>query len=333
MDSCLPQRKKRDLTAVITFRNEGQLLWDTVADIRRSAGSGVAIHLIDDASDDAFNYRELAREYDCRLDRFETPRGPAANRNFGVDQAETPYVICLDAHMRFYTPDWAERVVRAIQHDPNALYCAVSRPLNLKAERASGAEGYGAALNTDTEDPKGLLVPQWNVLPLNHCAYPRIPLPLGATYAFTTAFFQDIGGYVGLKQYGGEEAFAGMKAWLFGGSCRLIHDVTIGHIYRDVAQRPWTNTSSCYSLNRLLLAATLFGMADFDRFLKTFATLPDYNQAVRDFRQHETFIHNIKGFVQERSCRDSDYFLALNVAFKQHPNLEDYFGLTPELAV
>ncbi len=333
MDSCLRRHAVCDLTAVITFRNEGQLLWDTVADIRRTAGSTLAIHLIDDGSDDAFDYPGLAREFDCRLDRFETPRGPAANRNFGADQAETPYVICLDAHMRFYTPDWADRVVRAIKQDTNAIYCTVSRPLNLQAERASGAEGYGAALNTDTEDQKGLLVPQWNVLPLNHCAYPRIPLPLGATYAFATTFFQDIGGYVGLKQYGGEEAFAGMKAWLFGGSCRLINDVTIGHIYRDVEQRPWTNTSSCYSLNRLLLAATLFDKADFEHFMTTFSTLPDYSQAVRHFRQHETFIHNIKGFVQERSHHDSDYFLALNAAFKQHANLEDYFGLTPELAV
>lgn len=333
MESSFPPPRPCELTAVITFRNEGQLLRDTVEDIRATAGTSVAIHLIDDGSNDNYNYPRLAREFDCQLDRFETPRGPAANRNFGVDAAHTPYVICLDAHMRFYTPDWAERVVRAIKQDPRALYCTISRPLNLQVERASGADGYGAALNTDTEDSKGLLVPQWNVTPLIHTPYPRIPLPLGATYAFSTQFFQEIGGYVGLQQYGGEEAFAGMKAWMFGGSCRLIHDVTIGHIYRDVAQRPWTNTNSCYFLNRLLLAATLFEEDRFHHFQHTFARLPDYNLAVKEFRRHETFIHNIKQFVQEQASFPSDYFLELNTAFKQSGNLEAYFGLSEEVAV
>jgi glycosyltransferase involved in cell wall biosynthesis len=331
MESCLPN-SFCDLTAVITFRNEGQLLWDTVKDIRRTAGETVAIHLIDDGSNDHFDYPALARHFNCRLNRFDTPRGPAANRNFGVDQAETPYVICLDAHMRFYTDDWAERVVRAIKHDPNALYCTVSRPLNLNAERASGADGYGAALNTDTRDQKGLLVPQWNVLPVGHCPYPRIPLPLGATYAFATKFFQDIGGYVGLKQYGGEEAFAGIKAWLFGGSCRLIHDVTIGHIYRDAEQRPWTNTTSCYTLNRLMLAATLFDDSHCQKFMNTFSTLPDYPQTIHSFHHHEAFFQNIRRFIKERACHSGEYFLALNAAFKESPNLEDYLGLTQELA-
>lgn len=311
------------LTAIITFRNEGDMLADTVASIRETAGSAVSIHLINDGSSDGYDYRAVAERYSCRYDGFEHSRGPAANRNFGADKALTPYVICLDAHMRFYQPDWHDRVIAAIQSDPRALYCTVSRPLKPDTSRAGGADGYGAFLGF--ESTERLFLAEWNTVPLTHQPYPKIPLPLGATYAFDTEFFKEIGGYVGLQQYGGEEAFAGMKAWMMGGSCRLIRDVTIGHIYRSIQERPWQNNSSCYLFNRMMLVATLMPEQDLDAYFAQFSDAAGYKNAVEIFREQEGFIQNLRHYLQDNKLYDAEYFLDINKAFLENHNLEEYF--------
>lgn len=315
-----------ELTVVITFKNEAEMLRDTLASLRATAGSGVDIHLINDASDDNYDYVALAQQFGCRYDEHTVSRGPAANRNQGADAATTPYVIFLDAHMRCYHNDWHLQVVNAIKFDPRALYCCVSRPLDIEAQPASGAEGHGAYLRLDDAPAERLLLAEWNTSPLTHTRYPMIPLPLGATYAFSVAFFQEIGGYVGLRQYGGEEAYAGMKAWLMGGRCRLISDVVIGHIYRSVELRPWQSAFSYYLYNKIVLAVTLFSEEQCQALMEKLSGLPDYRQAIATLRKEQGFVNNLRAYIQEHSQHDAEYFLDLNNAFIKARNLENYFA-------
>lgn len=317
------------LTAVISFRNEGVEVERTVASIRETAGSAVSVHLIDDGSNDGFDYAAIANQFSCRLDRFEPARGPAINRNFGVDQAETPYVILLDAHMRFYQHDWASRVIQAIQNEPRALYCSVSRPLNPDGQAGPGAEGYGAWLGLGEKQIGRAYLAEWNIQALRHTAYPSVPLPLGATYAFDAGYFQDIGGYVGLKQYGGEEAFAGMKSWMMGRGCRVIRDVTIGHIYKDPSTRGWQMSGRCYLYNRLMMVGVLFGEAELPVHFERLSRVPGFSAAYADYIENQAFIKNLRAFVQDQAQSSAEDFMALNAAFCRDHMLEAYLEAAP----
>lgn len=325
--------RRPELTVVITFKNEADMLRDTLENIRATAGDDVDIHLINDASDDNYDYLGLAAHFSCRYDVQPTSRGPAANRNQGADAAKTPYVIFLDAHMRCYQGDWHERVLLAIKSEPRALYCCVSRPLDIDAQRASGAEGHGAYLRLNDEPAERLLLAEWNTTPLTHTRYPMIPLPLGATYAFSVEFFQEIGGYIGLRQYGGEEAYAGMKSWLMGGSCRLISDVVIGHIYRSIELRPWQSAFSYYLYNKILLAVTLFPREQYQAYIEKLRGLPDFPQAMETLKAEHGFVNNLRAYIQENSCYDAEFFLELNQAFISERNLESYFNSLSEVAL
>lgn len=62
----------------------------------------VKIMLIDDNSNDGYNYKKVAEIFGCDYYRNETNLGVAGSRNFGVFHCTTPYFVLLDAHMRFY---------------------------------------------------------------------------------------------------------------------------------------------------------------------------------------------------------------------------------------
>lgn len=84
----------------------------------------------------------------------------------------------------------------------------------------------------------------------------EIPVVLGATYCSSKQYWDKIRGFQGLCQYGAEEEYISVKAWLEGGGCKFMPDIIIGHIYRKTS--PYKTHSLQMLYNRFVMTSTLF---------------------------------------------------------------------------
>ncbi|WP_262691958.1 glycosyltransferase [Kordiimonas aestuarii] len=305
------------LTAVICFANEGEEVENTARGIRQTCGDEVDILLINDASTDGVDYETVADRYHCRYLVNEEQIGPAHARHKGASWAKTENIIFLDSHMRFYADDWHHIINDIIDNDPNALYCTRSRPLKQGGVYEGGVVGHGASLVFEQEDFNKSLQPKWNTDQLAESGTSYIPCILGGNYASRRDYFLGIGGYRGLHRYGGEEALVSMKSWLSGGTCQLIEDVEIGHIYRDEKGAPWSGNIKYYHFNKLATAAILFELKEYERYKAQLKALPESPQAFKVYESRKHFVERARFLFQTIRRQPMEYFYQLNDAFRR----------------
>ena len=214
------------LTAAICFANEGDEVEHTVRGLRETCGDDIHILLINDASNDGRDYETVADKYECRYLLNESQIGPAHSRHKGLQWSKTENVIFLDAHMRFYGEGWHDIVNDIIADDPNALYCTRSIPLKKGGLPSESPVGLGASIKMEEGFGKWLEA-DWNVTQRGDADTSYIPCALGGCYAVRRDFMLSFGGYQGLHRYGGEEPLISIKAWLSGGSCKVINTAEI----------------------------------------------------------------------------------------------------------
>lgn len=253
----VPMTGKR-LTVVIPFLNEGDEVGHTVRSVRRTAGDRVDIIVINDCSDDDYDYLSDLEGQDVVYvyNRFRI--GAAASKEKGARLATTPYFLLLDAHMRFYDSEWPERITAVLDADDRQLLCAQSKPLikeNGQVTSPNSPYTSGAYLTFSHADYMPGI--RWNTLRKVHGDDGnRIPCVLGAGYAASKRYWNHIRGLQGLIHYGCEEAYVSLKTWLEGGSCRLLPEVVIGHIYRTKFPYRVAKPQSVY--NYFVISETLF---------------------------------------------------------------------------
>ncbi len=305
------------LTAVICFANEGDEVGHTVRGIRETCQEAVDVLLINDASDDGRDYEAVADQYGCRYLENEARIGPAHSRHKGLTWAKTENVIFLDAHMRFYEAGWHDVVNQAIEQDPDALYCTRSKPLKPGGAPSGAPMGMGASIEMEAPKFEDWLKAEWNVRPRGEGATIYVPCVLGGCYAVRRDFMLNYDGYRGLHRYGGEEPLISIKAWLSGGSCQVINDVVIGHIYRGGKPAPWKDTIRYFHFNKLATARIVMEDAGFQHAGDMLAAVPNA-QLVRDvYKSRQTFVDTArKGFLRVQQ-RPLEYFLRLNAAFRR----------------
>lgn len=246
------------LTVVIPFLNEGDEVGHTVRSVRQTAGDRVDIIVINDCSDDDYDYLSDLEGQDVVYvyNRFRI--GAAASKEKGARLATTPYFLLLDAHMRFYDNEWPDRIAAVLDADDRQLLCCQTKPLvkvngQVIEEETSCKSGAYLTFTHDHYMP-GI---HWNTLNKVCIAEKTsIPCVLGAGYAASKRYWTHIQGLQGLIHYGCEEAYISIKVWLEGGSCRLLPEVTIGHIYRKGF--PYRVSVSQFVYNYLVISETLF---------------------------------------------------------------------------
>ena len=92
------------LSVCITFLNEGYEVGKTVREIRRTVGKSVDIVIVNDASDDGYDYETDLRGMGVYYVVNKRRIGAAAGKEKAVQISSTPYILLLDAHMRFTRP-------------------------------------------------------------------------------------------------------------------------------------------------------------------------------------------------------------------------------------
>ena len=246
------------LSVIIVFRNEGEEVETTIQEIKRTAKEVVNIILVNDASEDQFDYRILSVKYQHVLYiENQERKGCAASREIGISACDTPYIFLIDAHMRFYDNHWWTEIVEAIQQDARAIYCCRCVPWDYNTKQESNrAIPYGAYLKFSVDDDRKMCGIEW----IEQDLYPTlsivdIPCVLGACYAASKEYWNYLRGLEGLWMYSYDEPYISLKAWMEGGKCRLLKNVQVGHLFRE--QVPYQILDEEYAYNRLFIASLL----------------------------------------------------------------------------
>jgi glycosyltransferase involved in cell wall biosynthesis len=221
------------LTVIIPFLNEGAEVENTIRNIRNTSAHTVDIILIDDASNDGFDYSLVASKYGCVYIRHDERRGVAASRDEGVELCRTPYFLLLDAHMEFYRDNWDLEIVNTLWENPDSILCCQTRFLNAKRETSNETPVYGARLLMGKKD---IFKAGWVYNdPDPKASIIEIPVILGGAYATRRDYWLYLHGLHGLINYGSDEELISLKCWTSGGRCLLLKDLEAGHIYRKKA--------------------------------------------------------------------------------------------------
>lgn len=279
-----------ELTVIIPFKNEKEEVLATVNSIIAAAENSIDIILINDGSDDGYDYSVLENVNNLKYIHHETSWGVAASREHGVSLAETEYFLLLDAHMRSHTLHWDTLLLRELKKDPNALFCCLTTELD-----GTGFRGYGVTVDWTT------LAPTWNLTDSSpDDTVSIVPCLMGASYCTNVKFWKRIKGVEGLKSYGFDEQFMCLKTNLSGGKCKVIKSVEFGHKFRVIESVPYTIHHKEYIYNALLIIELLYPL---EQKVKTFISLrsqfprDDFNNAIDLIKHNRNRIKEYKEYL------------------------------------
>ena len=251
---------QKQLTVLIPFLNEGEEVVTTVKEVRRTAGDKVGIVVVNDHSTDGFDYATQLRPYDVTYIFNEENMGSAPSRDICVEHCVTPYFLFLDAHMRFYSNDWVDKIVALLEEDDRRIFCTQTKALKkdeegLLKEVENQIPAFGAYMPL----LKGSFFPdiQWRTVEMHpNSEIEDVAFVLGASYAGSVRYWKYLHGMRGLIKYGCEEQYISIKVWLEGGRVQVVKDVVVGLIYRDSS--PYTHRPATFVFNHLWISELFF---------------------------------------------------------------------------
>ena len=312
----------KNLTIIIPFLNEGDEIENTVISILETVVNNPEIILINDASNDGYNYKSIAYKYNCRYIEHETRMGVASSRDEGVNIAESPYFLLLDGHMRFYEKGWDARLVNLLEEYPRTLLCGQTHRLCkdeygnvVDAIELGKQTSFGAYIN------KNNMQATWNKYDTSpHSNLMEIPCVLGAAYATSKAYWQYLHGLKGLKYYGVDEQLISIKVWREGGRCLLVKDWIVGHIYRDAF--PYMNLMPERIYNLLCVAELILPYSSkkniFSEFKDVFSNqlfengIQQLKENYRSIKKEKEYLENIFKYDLERITKLNEKLIRLN---------------------
>jgi glycosyltransferase involved in cell wall biosynthesis len=308
-------QKKNRLSVIIPFLNEKEEVENTINSLLDYSKGEVDIIVINDASDDGFDYKKIGGRHNLIYIENEKRMGVAASRDLGVSLCKTPFFLLLDAHMRFYDKNWVERIIEELDSTPNSLLCCQTLALHKKDEEISILErktSYGACVNL--YESELLFEPLWifdGNYSNNGAMSADIPCVLGAGYACSKDYWLYLKGLEGLCFYGNDEAYISIKVWLSGGQCRLLKDVVIGHIYRD--NPPYAVENKYRLYNRLLINKLLVkDPFKYRSFISQMRKNPLFSDAYYCFYEKRKEIENLEDYYNKIFKFDFSFFEKIN---------------------
>lgn len=314
------------LTIVIPFLNEQEEVKNTITSIRATVGNSVDIIVINDNSNDDYDYISDLSGLDVVYIENNYRIGAALSKEKGVKLVKTPFFLILDAHMRLYSSTWAADIIAELKSSPNRLLCCQTIVLEkdekgLVTQSVTARTAIGAYMTFETNS----YIPgiKWNNSnqALSDGNTIAIPCVLGAGYASSKQYWDKIAGMRGLTHYGCEEVFISTKAWLEGGGCYLLSKLAVGHIYRK--KFPYKVHSSQNVYNYLLIADTLFPTSD-QSFVHAVAwklNPETYFRALERIRANQDEILRLKHYFKSFNASNYESIRLLNDSCSNNNNL------------
>jgi glycosyltransferase involved in cell wall biosynthesis len=300
------------------FLNEKEEVFNTLDSLFVNLDDEINIIVINDASDDKYNYDNKIPKYkNINYIKNRKRLGVAKSREIGVSFCETPYFLFLDAHMRFYNNSWSQIIIKELEKDDRCILCAQTRFLKNKGgiieEDLTQGISFGAYLNL--HDPLHFFELLW-LMKQPPSAKDEliidIPCIIGAGYACSTRYWHHIKGLWGLKSYGLDEAYLSIKIWLEGGRCRLLKNVEIGHIYRKNAPYSIENVSQIYNKILLLYLLTPDNIRKicFSKIRFFFPHL--FFESIKYVHEELNYIYDLRIYLMTIFNHNFDYYQKIN---------------------
>lgn len=327
---------EKQLTVIIPFLNEREEVRNTLQSIRENGGKNISVILINDASDDEYDYKSIAGSFGVEYILNSERQGVARSRDIGIERCQTPYFLILDAHMRFYQEDWEQILVNELKKDERVLLCCNSTVLYRNEwgevhQNDQGRPTFGAII--DMARKINVLDVEWNVEEKDPCQdVEDISCVLGAAYAGSKRYWQYLRGLEGLIYYGSDEAYISLKVWLEGGRCRLLKTLFVGHIYRH--KPPYPVEGSYVIYNKLLIAYLLFPT---ERLVNVFGVIQQsrshklFSEVFNQLMEKKAYLDELKTYYQQIFTRDFDYVISQNKKSPEPRDEEEDENLLSEL--
>ena len=303
------------LSVLIPFLNEREEVITTVQEVRRTVGYNVEIVVVNDGSIDDYDYEGLLKPYKVNYFRNDKNLGSAPSRDICVKYCKTPYFLFLDAHMRFYDYNWHLSLIRLLSENDRRFLCAQTICLEKKEDGSViKIEGQKVTFGAYMPLLKGSNLPdiKWNnIESMPNESMEPIPFMLGAAYAGSVRYWSYLRGMYGLKKYGCEEQFISIKTWLEGGTCVILKNFGVGHIYRK--KSPYKHYAIEELYNYMYLSSLFFPSA---LKAKSYATLYSkhnnvYYEILHLFmKEKDSFVDNMRYF---RKIFTKDIFMFLDM--------------------
>lgn len=316
------------LTIIIPFLLEKEEVEQTLANMYQYLEDEIDVILINDASDGGYDYKSVADKYRALYVENEERIGVAASRDKGIELCQTPYFLLLDAHMRFYNQTWLNRIIEELEKDSRTLLCTqtyfLSRQDGKLVDPQNASNTLGACIMYDAGEE--LISASWqHDVPFDITLQKTIPIVcvLGAAYACSKTYWQYLKGLNGLRYWGSDEPYISMKVWMEGGTCKLLKDVVIGHIYRKKSPYPLPLT---YRLYNQVLIADLFFPIDLKKELWAEARAgyaESFPESLLVSHKYRDEILKLKEYYTSIFTRDFSFFEDMNQSYK-------YFNKTKE---
>lgn len=300
------------LTIIIPFKNEGEEVHNTVQSLLEQAGCDVSLILINDASDDGFDYKSVAESFGAIYVEHSTTYGVAASREHGIALCATEYFIFFDAHMRAFTENWASKLLKHLKGNRQVVFCCATSAITKenKATTSNIIKGYGATIDLTT------LQCSWNQIESStNTPVVKTPCIMGASYASNISYWKRLRGLSGLRGYGYDEPFISMKVALEGGECQVIKDIIFGHIFRKVENVPYTMNDVDVTFNALYIAELLYPptiKASFFHNLKCLVEESCFEKAMKAIKEYRDMIMEAKTYYKSIFTRNFSYIIELN---------------------
>jgi len=243
--------------------------------------------------------------------------GVDACRQKGVELSRFSNCAIFDAHMRFKKDNWASKMIKYIEDNPQTLWCTTCIAIGWGTLDINNHKGkyFAANLRLFTEQEKDrpcrlIIEPTW-AAEKPEKEY-KVDCILGANYFFLKDWFLHIGGLKGLKSWGTSEPFISIKSYLSGGDCRISKDIEIAHLFRDTA--PYATPVSSLVYNKLYVLKTIFPKEMEDKLLRYIPQDKSYKKAIKWIEEDRDQIRQDRKNYEYIFRRDIyDYFREFDV--------------------
>lgn len=334
--------KRNKLTVILTFKNEGIEVEKTIISLKY-ADPLLSFVLVDDASDDGYNYKELANIFGCEYYRNEKSLGCAGARCEAVKHVKTPYFILMDAHMRLsldkWDYDWSRKFVSALDQNPDNIIVANTIIMHSNTgeepqfrhytneDCLNGHKSFAAkcAYYHQAHDGKDWSS-DWCYQVLDNDKYKYTQNKerdllvecvsiMGATYAMSVEWWNKIHGLTGLYYWGHDEPLLSLKTYLLGGKCKFFINWAVGHLYRD--KPVYGNINAVNSITNLLYIQYLMShtgsdagdkqqFEDYIEMLRTHNKYGDdfFENVINEFNSHRQEYESEKTWLWDNNVRE-----------------------------
>jgi len=316
----------KKLSIIMPFLNEQHEPIDTIESIYSTTSSrDFEILAIDDNSTDNQDPDRFLRFNEVIYIKNNERQGVDGCRNIGINRASSPNILIIDAHMRFKNDNWLNKIVNALDENPQTIFCSICLGVNVDTfdpntshdpslHRGGGVDIKLFNIPKNLHNEREIIQLKWK-RPNDTVEIYDIPCVMGANYFAKKDWLLYLRAFDGLRFWGSSEEYISLKSWLAGGNVKLLTSVSIGHIFRGASKfkSPYSTDSNYVLYNKLLLAYTLFDENLSYELISFVLEDNKYNRAYDLLNENINELQILKNYYKSIFIRDDQYLIDNNI--------------------